>query len=721
MPETQWISALCTFYTSITNDKLTILGNFRFPTNLKIMEYRSSSMQVLYGAERENEQLGHTNLGYLSSSHGFMPKNEPLKHLPSAFSLWDTISHKTPVLIKELLFRQELDEMSVLLPTAQNLPDKFLARASILLGFFAHAYVNCAGPLVTQADVPDSIMTPWRIVCNRLGRPEPFLSYFDLIAYNWQFKNENNSERTLENMELLYPIFNCKEERNLYLIQTEMMASASPMVQAAAEAQEAASNNDHVALSNALDVMIACLKKVTHVSFAKLAYLKSKKNHLDPVVFTKTMMSFAVPIKEGIPGPSGTSFPYAHLIDTFIGRKKYDEGISHEALKIRSLYPPAVKRFLEAIASVSIADYIADSNSEELKNKYIELIDSYSGDNGFLNIHRKRVYSFIQTSFKVGRPQTIGGFNADNDEEWNNVNDALRNMRKERPKCPFAHKQKTTPTEKIPRKELNGDEVSLSNLATHSSSKTGYWVEIDNKVLDITKFISKHKGGDDTLLEYVGSSITTEYGRIHSDSAIAHKVVEKLSIGKLVEPKFKNESLNSLWNEQKQLLHSIIELNNIYNLEIAIASKKCFENDDPHSSYPFKDFLRSHSNSRIETIYKAKLEKSAQKISNWITQHEPDWNKQCPIKKIKRKVKSIRNRWPLAKVIEEKNRLSLEEIKTKAIQLTKILEDTPLNIDKPPLEIKPLAKTILAAISSLNSSTDDIYDRLLSQEIAQRF
>ena len=72
--------------------------------------------------------------------------------------------------------------MPVLIPGAIELEEKYLSRARLLLGFFAHAYVNCAGKLLSQESVPDSIRIPWKIVLARLHRPEPFLSYFDLIV-----------------------------------------------------------------------------------------------------------------------------------------------------------------------------------------------------------------------------------------------------------------------------------------------------------------------------------------------------------------------------------------------------------------------------------------------------------------------------------------------------------------------------------------------------------
>ncbi len=674
-----------------------------------IYEIPASSLQVLLLAEKNNVQLGHENLGYLSLSNGFMPKSEPLKTLPPAFQLWDEICESTPELIKDLSFRSTLDQLPILSTTEDVLPDKYLKRASILLGFFAHAYVNCAGDLLSQADVPDSIMAPWKEVSSRLHRPEPFLSYFDLIAYNWQFKSKDMTERKLENMELLYPIFNCQEERNLYLIQTEMMACASPMVRAAAEAQEATLLNDHDLLSKSLDTMISCVRHIANVSFAKLAYNKRSNSHMDPVVFTKTMMSFAVPIKEGIPGPSGTSFPYAHLLDEFIGRKKYDEGISKEALKIRELYPPNVRRFLNAISNISVADYIQEKGSEILIKKYTELMEAYSGEDGFLNTHRKRVYSFIQTSFKVGRPQTIGGFEGKNEDEWATVNSALQNMNNERPKCPFASRSSTNKKQRTrPEKKNNpdgGNKYSLSEIATHSTEKEGYWVIMDNKVLDISPYVKKHPGGETALLEFVGSDISKEFSRIHEDSLVANKLVEKFCIGELEKRNFSEKKITLFWEAQKELLLGIIEQYNIYCLEISVHGKEYFPNQNKNHDSPYEKFLQEHSSTRLRTTYLEKLEKHSSKINSWLDQYRPEWRKECPFGKFSRRAKRLSTLLGRDEKIHKDYHLEFLSVKNKAIRLSQSVEQIESEATEVPHEIRPELMDLLKSIRSLGKVT----------------
>lgn len=644
----------------------------------KKQHIKAPSLAALFAAEFENEKLGHENLGFLSVSNGFMPINEPLKSLPESFLVWDQLCANTPQLIKDMQFRKMADAMPVLLPSKEKLAEPYLYRAAMLLGFFAHAYANSAGELLTQDEVPDSIMIPWRIVSERLGRPETFLSYFDLIANNWYFKNSDDKNRTLENMRLMYPIFDCKEERNLYLIQTEMMAEASPMVYAAAQAQQAIFDDNHDVLINSLEKMTSCIYHLANISFSKLAYLKRSKSYMDPVAFAKTMMSFAVPIHSGVPGPSGTSFPYAHLIDSFIGRKIYDEGISKEALKIRSLYPKHVKNFLQAISEVSVGEYIKKTESPILIEKYTQLMNSYTGDKGFLNMHRKRVYGFVQTSFKVGRPQTIGGFNGDNEEEWATVDTALRNMRNERPQCPFAQKTKTQQNkEKQPKQPIqrpSEENLNLSNIVQRCSEKTGHWVIANDKVLDISTYIKKHPGGEASLKEFAGSDITKEFHRIHEDSIVANKLLEKFTIGNLKEPEFKNIELTDLWTAQKRFLLAITELYNLYQLETNVQYTDCFPNDEGANNNRYKKFLSQNSSNRFSTVYKSQLEEKSKDLFGWATIHFPDWNQRCPFSKLSQQLRFKGNNKNAESITYQMQLDSLLQLKSKATELCRKLE-----------------------------------------------
>lgn len=60
---------------------------------------------------------------------------------------------------------------------------------------------------------------------------------------------------------------------------------------------------------------------------------------------------------------------------------------------------------------------------------------------------------------------------------------------------------------------------TLSQVA-HHKSKTSCWFVIHGRVLDVTKFLEEHPGGDDVLLEAAGKDATKDFEDIgHSKAA----------------------------------------------------------------------------------------------------------------------------------------------------------------------------------------------------------
>jgi cytochrome b involved in lipid metabolism len=83
------------------------------------------------------------------------------------------------------------------------------------------------------------------------------------------------------------------------------------------------------------------------------------------------------------------------------------------------------------------------------------------------------------------------------------------------------------------KKELRP--IALDEIGTHNS-KTSCWTTINGGVYDVTKFISKHKGGDKILFA-CGKDATDLFtgqstmGRVHSKIAV--KLLSKMQIGTL--------------------------------------------------------------------------------------------------------------------------------------------------------------------------------------------
>ena len=70
--------------------------------------------EVVLATERENARVGHENAGFLSLSHGFVPRLEPRLALDARFAAWDAVAARLPELHRTLSLRREVDALPVL-------------------------------------------------------------------------------------------------------------------------------------------------------------------------------------------------------------------------------------------------------------------------------------------------------------------------------------------------------------------------------------------------------------------------------------------------------------------------------------------------------------------------------------------------------------------------------------------------------------------------------
>jgi len=387
----------------------------------------------LISAMQINSENGHENNGFLSEEFGFMPAHKPVTNLPESHHVWDKVANDLPLLYRQQSLRSVLDSMSVLSADSEALNDKYLCRASVLMSMFAHAYIRVEKKPVLE--IPESIQSPWKQITRRLNRPEPFLSYMDLIVYNWKVRDSSITDfMRVENMDLLVPTVNNQEERVFYLTQVEILSQTSPVVMCVIRAQEAVIRKDNQVLINELIAIKNIITKITRTSLFKINPRPTSKTYVDPIVWAKTVAPFAVPLKEDVQGPSGTSSPFFHLMDVFLQRVKYEPILGQESLRIREWYPVNLRNFLEAVEQVSVPEYVKNANDSTLLEAYNDMFNSYAGNHGFLGVHKRKVYGYLQMAFKVGRSVTIDGFQGlFEDQTWQEVDNQLEETRCERP------------------------------------------------------------------------------------------------------------------------------------------------------------------------------------------------------------------------------------------------------------------------------------------------
>lgn len=400
-----------------------------------------SALELLRAADVESGE-GRTRDGFLSERWGLLPSAPPLTALPRSHGVWDDVARELPDLFRALAVRGAIERMPLLDAAADALPDEFLWRACSLLGMFAHAYVHVR-PEAPSA-LPETLERPWTELCRRLHRRQVALTYDDLIVYNWRLRDRARPElRRLDNLDLLTPTIGNREERVFYLTQVEILALGAPMISAMARAQAAVVDRERDALARELVLLLDTLEQVTR-SFLQIDPNPYSETFVDPVVWAKTVAPFAIQIRPDVHAVSGAAAPLFQLLDVFIGRTRYETRVGRESLVLRQAYAPRVLAFVDALGTVSVADFIAGEGSPELRGLWQSLLDAYIGREGFLGVHRKKAFAYLELAFKVGRSVTNSGFSGLlEDQTWELAHDELERTRKERVEgaaigCPMA-------------------------------------------------------------------------------------------------------------------------------------------------------------------------------------------------------------------------------------------------------------------------------------------
>lgn len=392
------------------------------------------SRQVLIDAEKSNLKNGHENLGFLSEQYGFLPINPPLKSMTATHRVWDEIAAELPTLYERVAIRRTLERMPLLDASPDSLDDVHLYRAATILGMFAHSYYWLE--LIPPKNIPDTIMKPWAEVSLRLNKPSPFFSYSELVLYNWQFKQQNNQVRCLENLSMLVQSVGKRDEEIFYLCMVEMVAVSAPVIGSVVRAQEAMVKNDVESLKQELKLITDCAELVNK-AFSKIDLNPYSKTFVDPVVWGKCIGILLVPWDSyGVKGPSGTASPYFHLMDSILGRKRFASMHGQNEVHYKEVYNSIhVKNFLNAIDSLPIKAFIEKSNDKVLRELYYQLAETYAGESGLLGIHQRKAYGYASTVFKIGRTETTAGSGTQCpfiDRVWNEIDHGLAESREER-------------------------------------------------------------------------------------------------------------------------------------------------------------------------------------------------------------------------------------------------------------------------------------------------
>ncbi|KAK6855276.1 Indoleamine 2 3-dioxygenase [Apiospora arundinis] len=250
-----------------------------------------------------DETAAYLSSKFAVTSNGFLPKEAPLKELPSYYASWDALIRRMPQLLRTGALREKARELE-LLSTDELKTEAQWRRAYVILGFLAQAYIW--GSCQPAEALPAAISVPFLRVAEHLELP-PVLTY---AASNlWNFTCAGAGDFTdVDAVKSMHTFTGTEDESWFFMISVAMEAQAGRAIPAMVAALETATKQktprDYEALARALDDLAVSIGKVGGL-------LERMYEHCEPDVFYHQIRPFLAGSKnmEAAGLPRGVLYP----------------------------------------------------------------------------------------------------------------------------------------------------------------------------------------------------------------------------------------------------------------------------------------------------------------------------------------------------------------------------------------------------------------------------
>jgi indoleamine 2,3-dioxygenase len=353
------------------------------------------------------------------STHGFLPRDEPLDRLPRTFAIWDEIGSALPKLLISDAIRETLSKMPILDAVGLE-TDAQLERAMMLLSYFGHAYVWGAGDPAKR--LPASIAAPWHAVAKRLGRP-PVLSYASYALNNWR-RIDRDGSIALGNIALLQNFLGGADEEWFILVHVDIEAKAASGLARILLAQEAAAGDRAQELTDHLEVIRDALSEMNRT-------MARMPERCDPYIYYNRVRPYlygwkdqpALPeglVYEGVDeyagrpqkfrGETGAQSGIVPCLDAALGIGHRDDPLRVYLAEMRQYMPPVHRGFLERIeARPSIRKHVLERAARQpaLRDVYNACV---AGIEKFRGTHYEYAAAYIhkQSRKAAANPTDVG-------------------------------------------------------------------------------------------------------------------------------------------------------------------------------------------------------------------------------------------------------------------------------------------------------------------------
>ncbi|SPO05370.1 related to nitric-oxide synthase, salivary gland [Cephalotrichum gorgonifer] len=418
--------------------------------------------QVIIRAEEIGPRTGWKD-GYMSAEHGFCPPdyNEAAGALAnSPGRVWSDLCERMPGCVSRGRVRESVAALPFVDGGERSIPDQALWAAVVALGMLCSIYryeerndgydgVSVAKvstrPQVEMADylgpelegIPTVIGLPFWQISRRMGRAIPHLSFLDQASYNLKVRDPTSTVPYVgrfDNTDLRWPMFGERTEIAFLKGCADTAASFQHGPDAIAACQEHVMTGNIEGLLREMIRLKEILERMPNAFHSISTNPSSGENYVSAMEWVR-WGKFSAPLSKRCPAASGLQFPPYLVMDAFLGRKKYDSFLGNEGLHLRAWLPSNLRAFIAAIDyHYRVPEFVARSGDPRLMGVLDGIIEAYTGERGFMGVHRYKVFGILEVASKTGRTETNGNSGAADvaGRPWEEVHQQFSDAMKER-------------------------------------------------------------------------------------------------------------------------------------------------------------------------------------------------------------------------------------------------------------------------------------------------
>ncbi|ORY62605.1 sulfite reductase flavo protein alpha-component [Pseudomassariella vexata] len=392
--------------------------------------------QVIIRAEEVGPQSGWRD-GWLSAEYGFVPPDpdetvNALANTPGR--VWSDLCERMPGCVSRGRVRESVAALPLIEGTEDVIPDDALWAALVALGLLCSIYryedkhdghegvsmgAKMDKPKVEMSDdileevkgIPKTIGLPYVQISKRMGRPLPHLTFVDQSSYNVRIRDPKSVYPYVgrfDNMDLRWPMFGDQSEIAFLKGCADTSASFQHGPDAIASCQEHVMNRNVEGLLREMIRLKEILERMPAAFHTISPNPSSGENFVSADEWVR-WAKFSAPLSKRCPASSGLQFPPYLLMDAFLGRKKYGSFLGAEGIHLRAWQPSNLRAFIAAVEyHYSVPEFVAKSGDPRLMGVFDGIVEAYTGERGFMGVHRYKVFGILEVAAKTGRTETNG-------------------------------------------------------------------------------------------------------------------------------------------------------------------------------------------------------------------------------------------------------------------------------------------------------------------------